>query len=195
MAMTPVAVIGGSSSTLQTTTYDVMPSRRVILLGASNLVLSFPTIVATARATWGEPIEFMAAMGHGRSYGKDTSVFGRKISGIFPCALWQDLQNRPPMPTTALVTDIGNDLLYGVTPDQLLGMGRAMPRSTGGSERVDGRHAIADREPRTTGRSAISILSTDTFSAQPAHVGRRESDGSVVERSAHRDWANREKYR
>jgi hypothetical protein len=90
------------------------------MLGASNLVLSFPTIVATARATWGEPVEFMAAMGHGRSYGKDTSVFGRKISGIFPCALWQDLQTRPPMPTAALVTDIGNDLLYGVAPDQLL---------------------------------------------------------------------------
>jgi hypothetical protein len=97
-----------------------MPSRRVILLGASNLVLSFPTIVATARSTWDEPVEFMAAMGHGRSYGKDTSVFGRKIPGIFPCALWQDLQNRPPLPTAALVTDIGNDLLYGVAPDQLL---------------------------------------------------------------------------
>jgi hypothetical protein len=62
----------------------------------------------------------MAAMGHGRSYGQDTWVFGRKISGIFPCALWQDLQSRPPIPTAALVTDIGNDLLYGVAPDQLL---------------------------------------------------------------------------
>jgi hypothetical protein len=97
-----------------------LPSRRVILLGASNLVLSFPSIVATARATWGEPVEIMAAMGHGRSYGKETSVFGRKISGIFPCALWQDLQKRAPMPTAALVTDIGNDLLYGVAPNQLL---------------------------------------------------------------------------
>jgi hypothetical protein len=97
-----------------------MPSRRLILLGASNLARSFPTIVATARATWGEPVEIMAAMGHGRSYGQDTSVFGRKISGIFPCALWQDLQNRPTMPTVALVTDIGNDLLYGAPPDRLM---------------------------------------------------------------------------
>jgi hypothetical protein len=98
----------------------LLPSRRVILLGASNVVLSFPTLVATARATWGEPVEFMAAMGHGRSYGQDTRVLGRKISGIFPCALWQDLQKRPAMPTTALVTDIGNDLLYGVPLDRLL---------------------------------------------------------------------------
>jgi hypothetical protein len=46
---------------------------------------------------------------------------GRKISGIFPCALWQDLQHRAKLPTAALVTDIGNDLLYGATPDMLLG--------------------------------------------------------------------------
>ena len=45
---------------------------------------------------------------------------GRKISGIFPCALWQDLQSRAKLPTTALITDIGNDILYGVTPDRLL---------------------------------------------------------------------------
>ena len=97
------------------------PTRRVILLGASNLVRSLPTIVNTVRRTWCEPIEFMVAMGHGRSYGNDSVVLGRKISGIFPCALWQDLQNRAALPTTALVTDIGNDLLYGATPDRLLG--------------------------------------------------------------------------
>jgi len=97
----------------------LMPSRRVVLLGASNLARSFPMVVATARLTWDEPVEIMAAMGHGRSYGQDTTVFGRKIPGIFPCALWQDLQNRPSLPTAALVTDIGNDLLYGVAPDRL----------------------------------------------------------------------------
>jgi hypothetical protein len=99
---------------------EVIPQRRVILLGASNLTRAFPTVVATARRTWDAPIEIMAAMGHGRSYGQHTTVFGRKISGIFPCALWQDLQNRPAMPTSALVTDIGNDLLYGVPQNQLL---------------------------------------------------------------------------
>jgi hypothetical protein len=96
------------------------PQRRVIVLGASNVTRSFPTIVSIARETWGEPVEIMAAMGHGRSYGKDSAVLGRKISGIFPCALWQDLQNRPALPTAALITDIGNDLLYGATPKQIL---------------------------------------------------------------------------
>jgi hypothetical protein len=97
----------------------IAPTRRVVLLGASNLVRGFPTIVATVRRMWREPIEIMVAMGHGRSYGQDSVVLGRKISGIFPCALWRDLQNRAPLPTTALITDIGNDFLYGVTPERL----------------------------------------------------------------------------
>lgn len=96
------------------------PTRRVILLGASNVVRAFPTLVETVRRTWREPIDFMVAMGHGRSYGQDSAVLGRKISGIFPCALWRDLHERAPLPTTALVTDIGNDLLYGVKPDRLV---------------------------------------------------------------------------
>ncbi len=108
--------IGNREASLRSTS----PTRRVILLGASNLTLSFPTVVATVRQTWSEPIEIMAAMGHGRSYGQETSVLGKKISGIFPCALWQDLQNRRPLPTAALVTDIGNDMLYGIRSDQIL---------------------------------------------------------------------------
>lgn len=90
------------------------------MLGASNLARSFPTVVDTVRRTWGEPVEIMAAMGLGRSYGQDSAVLGRKISGIFPCALWQELLARPPLPTAALLTDIGNDILYGVPPDRLL---------------------------------------------------------------------------
>jgi hypothetical protein len=96
------------------------PTRRVILLGASNLVRSLSTVVETARLVWQEPIEIMAAIGHGRSYGKDSTVCGRKISGIFPCPLWNELERRPQLPTAALVTDIGNDLVYEVPVERLL---------------------------------------------------------------------------
>jgi len=99
--------------------YD-LPTRRVILLGASNLARSLSAVVETARLVWREPLEIMAAIGHGRSYGQDSSVCGRKISGIFPCALWSELKNRPKLPTAALVTDIGNDLAYEVPVDRLL---------------------------------------------------------------------------
>ena len=96
------------------------PTHRVILLGASNLVRSLSTVVETARQIWREPVEIMAAIGHGRSYGHETTVLGRKISGIFPSALWKDLQTRSALPTAALVTDIGNDLAYGEPPDRIL---------------------------------------------------------------------------
>lgn len=99
---------------------DRRPTRRVILLGASNLVRSISTVVETARQIWREPIEIMAAIGHGRSYGRDSSILGRKISGIFPCLLWEDLRDRPPLPTFALVTDVGNDLGYGVPVGELV---------------------------------------------------------------------------
>jgi len=96
------------------------PRLRVVLLGASNLVRSLSIVVETARLIWQEPVEIMAAIGHGRSYGQNSQVLGRKIPGIFSCALWQDLQNRPSLPTAALVTDICNDMLYGIAPEQIV---------------------------------------------------------------------------
>ncbi len=105
---------------LTASSIEVKPTRRIVLLGASNLTRSFPTVVAVAQRMWGEPLEIMAAMGHGRSYGQDSAVFGRKISGIFSCALWQDLHARPRLPIAALVTDIGNDLVYGAPILQIL---------------------------------------------------------------------------
>lgn len=96
------------------------PTRRVILLGASNLVRSISTVVETARGMWNEPVEIMAAIGHGRSYGQNSRMLGRKISGIFPSTLWKDLQSRPALPTVALVTDVGNDLGYGVSVPELV---------------------------------------------------------------------------
>ena len=88
------------------------PRRRVILLGASNLTRAIGTVVETARRTWHEPLEIMAALGRGRSYGRTTSVLLRSLPGILDCGLWRALSERPPLPTAALLTDVGNDLLY-----------------------------------------------------------------------------------
>ena len=38
---------------------------------------------------------------------------GTRTPGIVQCGLWEELENRPPLPTAALVTDIGNDIIYG----------------------------------------------------------------------------------
>lgn len=95
------------------------PQRRVILLGASNVMRGISTIVETAERVWGQPVDLLAATGHGRSYGRTSCVLGRSLPGILQCGLWDDLSQRPPLPTAALVTDIGNDILYGADADQI----------------------------------------------------------------------------
>src|SRR5262245_4751872 len=74
------------------------------------------TAIVTAGAYWGQPLEVFAALGHGRSYGSYSSVLGRCLPGILHCGLWPAMAERPPAPTAALLTDIGNDLLFEAPP-------------------------------------------------------------------------------
>ncbi len=96
------------------------PFRRVIVLGASNATRGLPSLIGTAQRAWGTPLEFVAAIGHGRSYGVTTRVLGRALPGILECRLWEELAQRPPAPTAALLTDIGNDLLFGTEVSVIL---------------------------------------------------------------------------
>jgi hypothetical protein len=103
-----------------TSTHTAHPTRRVVLLGASNVTLGLSTVIATAQHAWGVPLDIMAAIGLGRSYGTRSTMLGRSLPGILQCGLWEDLEQRPPMPTAALVTDIGNDIIYGRDVDVIL---------------------------------------------------------------------------
>jgi hypothetical protein len=96
------------------------PARRVILLGASNLTRAIGTVVETALGLWGGPLEVLAALGHGRSFGLRKAVLWRELPGITTCGLWQALKNGPVLPAAALVTDIGNDLLYEVPAPEIV---------------------------------------------------------------------------
>ncbi len=86
---------------------------RVILLGASNLARGISTIVGTAQSLIRSPLEFFIAMGHGRSYGRASRVLGRTLPGIDECGLWDALGDAVATPTYSLITDIGNDIVYG----------------------------------------------------------------------------------
>ena len=86
---------------------------RIVALGASNLTRGLRTVVAAARETWGRDVEVIAALGHGRSYGGESRFLGRTLPGILDCGLWRELARRPPAPTRALLTDVGNDVAYG----------------------------------------------------------------------------------
>ena len=93
---------------------------RVVAVGASNLTRGFHTVVATARSLWGPDVEVMAALGHGRSYGGPSTFLVRGLPGILQSGLWRELESHPPAQTRALVTDVGNDIMYGHPPAQIL---------------------------------------------------------------------------
>ena len=94
--------------------------RRVVALGASNLTRGFPTVVSTSRAAWGAEVQVVAALGHGRSYGARSTFLARTLPGILQSGLWRALESAPDVPTRALVTDVGNDILYGFPEERVL---------------------------------------------------------------------------
>jgi hypothetical protein len=60
-------------------------------------------------------------MGHGRSYGRRSTVLGRSLPGITECGLWEALDRDEGRPTFALITDIGNDVAYGAEVPAIAG--------------------------------------------------------------------------
>lgn len=62
----------------------------------------------------------MVTAGHGRSFGMPSTVLGRTLPSILECSLWRTLdQLDDASPLHAVVTDVGNDLLYGVNSEQI----------------------------------------------------------------------------
>lgn len=94
-------------------------TRRVIILGASNAAIGISVAIESAWQAFGQPLEVMMAAGFGRSYGIRSWVLGRTQPGILDCQLWTDLQRRSPLPGTAVLTDVGNDLVYEVPVEQV----------------------------------------------------------------------------
>jgi hypothetical protein len=93
---------------------------RLVLLGASNIALGLPVVMEKALRLCGGPLEVLGAFGHGRSYGQRRSLLCRELPGITECGLWPALEQRPAAATAALVTDIGNDLLYETSVRDIL---------------------------------------------------------------------------
>ncbi len=92
---------------------------RVVLLGASNLAIGLPLIVRQLCAGLPRPLEIFTACGHGRSFCTWSRVLFRALPGIDRCGLWSDLDQAAEAcesRTLALVTDVGNDLIYGSSP-------------------------------------------------------------------------------
>src|SRR5262245_13017732 len=116
-----------------------MPSSfpRAIFLGASNLTLGFATAVEAARSLLGGPLEVLAALGHGRSYGVESRVLLRALPAIEACGLWPELERRAAAPAYALITDVGNDIGYGFPAPAVAGwVERCLERLAAAGARV-----------------------------------------------------------
>src|SRR5262249_31196480 len=72
-----------------------------------------------ARLVWGRPLDVLTALGHGRAYSAGSALLWRELPGIAECGLWGALARRPSVPTAALLTDVGNDLLLDMLPWQV----------------------------------------------------------------------------
>ena len=96
---------------------------RVIALGASNLTRGLRTVVSLGRTTWGHDTEVIAALGLGRSYGSYHRLGVRGLPGILDCGIWRALEAMPTSSSTktiGIVSDVGNDIMYGFPPDRIL---------------------------------------------------------------------------
>jgi len=66
-------------------------------------------------------LEIWGVHGHGRSFGIWSKVLGRSLPGITESRFWETFaptENGPP--PRALLTDIGNDILYGQETTRIL---------------------------------------------------------------------------
>jgi len=93
----------------------------IVLLGASNVSLGWRALAQSVLAQRTSPVHILTAHGMGRSY-ITTSRFGwRTVPGILESQLWHTLEDgsvRPP--SAALITDVGNDLVYGRSTEHIV---------------------------------------------------------------------------
>jgi len=90
----------------------------VLLFGASNLTLGWNPLIQQLLQSIRGPLDLRVCLGMGRSFLTDSRYLGRMLPGILNSGLWQQL----PQPSAAdrvLITDIGNDIVYRFSPQQI----------------------------------------------------------------------------
>ena len=95
----------------------------VVLLGASNLARGHQAVVNHLRKGL-EPhhVEFISALGPGRAYCVEGGVLQVRYRSIESCGVLEAIRQRAQSPcqVIALVTDIGNDIMYGVSEEDII---------------------------------------------------------------------------
>ena len=97
-------------------------TNRLVLLGASNVSLGWQPLLRSVMRRFGGQVDVLTAHGLGRAY-LSPSYFGiRRAPAILDSELRNELSSdgARPSPEAALITDLGNDLVYGQRPENLL---------------------------------------------------------------------------
>lgn len=97
-----------------------LPRQQIMLLGASNLVLGWPALMRSLRQLTAAPLDLNVAIGMGRSYLKTSAVWFRQLPSINASGLWDHLPCDVAQAPRALITDIGNDLVYLFEPNEII---------------------------------------------------------------------------
>ena len=94
-----------------------------IFLGASNLARSFHGLKdCIERCIFPRPASFFHAMGPGRGYLSRGGILNAVYSPILKCGILEAVRNKrvKDQPVIALITDIGNDIMYGVSSEKII---------------------------------------------------------------------------
>lgn len=145
---------------------DDLARRAVVILGASNVARGWTSLVESIHGlcTSGEPsdaaTDIFSAAGHGRSYGRRSRALARELPSIVDCGLWPALDAYRGEVTTALVTDIGNDLLYEQPVEQIeRWVATCIDRLAAHTDRVT-LTLLPEVSPRTIGRGRFLFFRT-----------------------------------
>ena len=164
--------------------------KRFVLLGASNARRCLPTIFSSARAASGEPVVLYGAIGHGRSYGSPSSVLGRSLPGILECGLWAALETSARDPLDAVVSDAGNDILYGFSVAEILGW---VAQCISRLERLGARTTVMGLPVETIERLGPARFLMFRFGLLPVKPPSARTGPGQRPRARRRDPAHRER--
>lgn len=92
-----------------------------VVIGASNVSRGLSQLVAVLSNRHQRSLDLFVTAGHGRSYGVSSAVGFRRLPSILSSGLWRDLdfhlKKSPEQRLSGLITDVGNDLIYGFPPE------------------------------------------------------------------------------
>jgi hypothetical protein len=87
-------------------------------------------------------------------------VLLRDLPGILSCGIWDTLAQRPPAPTATLLTDIGNDIVFGVPVTRITAwVEQTLERVAPFSERIIVTEIPLDSVSRTAPATFLALRS------------------------------------